>query len=277
MFTTAPGAHAFTPDDYADLIIRPVQDAAVAFQVATPVTTSATRMNVPIVEEDAGAAWLNEGDEIPADDAALGEDVAVPSKVAGLTVVSSELAEDSSPDAQQIVGQGLARSIARQVDAALFGNLPRPAPRGLEALPGVTTVAAPKKWANLDPFEEAISLAATEGATLTAFVAHPRDALALALLKQQAGSNVPLLGPDPTQPTRKILSGVPLYVSRAVMPGTVWGLPKDRVLAITRRDVKVDVSADAFFTSDRVAVRGTMRATFSYPHPAAITKVTLTA
>lgn len=277
MFTTAPAAGGITPDQYAALIVQPVQAGSVAFQIATQLTTDATRTHLPIVQEDAGAAWTREGDEIPVEDATLGEEIVTPAKVAGLTVVSSELAEDSNPQATQIVGDGLARSIARQVDAAFFGRLPAPAPGGLEAVPNVTTVTTGKKWANLDPFLEAIAQAETVGATLTSFTAHPSDALALAQIKEQTGSNRPLLGSDPTTPTRRVIAGVPLYVSPAVTPGTVWGLPKDRVFVVLRRDVKVDLSADAYFQSDQVAVRGTMRVGFGYPHPAAITKVTLAA
>ncbi|RBM16079.1 phage major capsid protein [Streptomyces sp. PT12] len=265
-----------TPDDYATLVIQPVQDESTAFQVATQLATDSTRMHLPIVVEDAGAAWVREGEEIPNEDATLGEEVVIPAKVGGLTVVSSELAEDSNPDAQQIVGNGLARSIARQVDAAFFGSLPHPAPNGLEKLTGISGVAAGRKWTNLDPFLSAIAAAENVGATLTSFTAHPNDALALAQLKEQTGSNRPLLGSDPTTPTRRVIAGVPLFVSPAVTPGTVWGIPRDRVFVVLRRDVRVDISADAYFSSDQVAVRGTMRVGFGFPHPAAVTKVTLT-
>ncbi|MEV3855982.1 phage major capsid protein [Streptomyces sp. NPDC050095] len=129
----------------------------------------------------------------------------------------------------------------------------------------------------MDPFLEAIAQAETVGAMLTSFAAHPTDALALAQLKEQTGSNRPLLGSDPTAPTRRLIAGVPLYVSSAVTPGTVWGLPKDRVFVVLRRDVKVDLSTEAFFRSDQVAVRGTMRIGYGFPHPVAITRVRLTA
>jgi HK97 family phage major capsid protein len=73
-----------------------------------------------------------------------------------------------------------------------------------------------------------------------------------------------------------VIAGVPLYAFPAVTPETVWGLPKDRVFVVLRRDVEVDVSADAYFSSDQVPVHGTMRVGFGYPHQAAVTKVTLT-
>ncbi|MBP8537293.1 phage major capsid protein [Streptomyces sp. MK37H] len=88
LFTTARGAESITPDDFAALVVQPVQAESTAFQIATQLTTDSTRMNLPIVVEDAGAAWVSEGSEIPNEDAPLGEEVVTPAKVAGLTVVS---------------------------------------------------------------------------------------------------------------------------------------------------------------------------------------------
>ncbi|MBT2397947.1 phage major capsid protein [Streptomyces sp. ISL-100] len=131
MFTTATGAAAFTPDDYAALIVQPVQGQSVALQVATTLTTDSTRMHIPVIVDDGGAAWLSEGAEIPIEDAELGEEIVTPAKVAGLRVISSEMAEDSSPAAQKVVGDALARAISLQLDSAFFGNLASPAPKGL--------------------------------------------------------------------------------------------------------------------------------------------------
>ncbi|WP_078966665.1 phage major capsid protein [Streptomyces sp. WM6378] len=150
-------------------------------------------------------------------------------KLAGLSIVSSELSEDSDPTAHQQRGRRPDRD--------------QPGPRN----------RAPP-W--------------------TAFVARPADALALGKLKQTKDSNVPLLGIAPTLPTRRTVLGVPLHVCSTVEPGAIWGLPKDRGMVVMRRDVKLDVSRDAEFTSDQVAVKATMRAAGAFPHPAAIQKIT---
>ncbi|UED87797.1 phage major capsid protein [Streptomyces profundus] len=113
-------------------------------------------------------------------------------------------------------------------------------------------------------------------ATPTSFTARPNAPLAPAQLKEPSEDNRPLLGSDPTTPTRRAIAGVPLFVSPAVTPGTVWGIPRDRVFVVLRRDVRVDISADGYFSSDQVAVRGTMRVGFGFPPPAAVTRVTLT-
>jgi hypothetical protein len=316
----------------------------------------------------------------PATDADLDEVIVTPSKVAGLTVISRELAEDTTPEAAEVVGDGLARDIARRIDQAFFGNLAAPAPPGLGSLsttagnvqlvrgganevqtlslgaatagtvtitfagqttaaiafnataatvqaalealsnidpgdvtvtggplPGTmaltfggqyagldvgqvtvtptgltggtvtvnTTQAGGGGFTNLDPFAAALSKAEGVGALITAWVAAPETALTLGTLKESNGSNKPLLGSDPSVPTRRMILGVPLLPSPAVAAGTVWGMAASRVTVVVRRDTEVTSDRSVFFTSDRVAVRGTMRAGFGFPHQAAIVKITV--
>ncbi|WP_206502211.1 phage major capsid protein [Streptomyces chrestomyceticus] len=276
LLTTTSGVSGITPDDHGPLIVQPVERESVALQVASVIKTDSTKVHIPIVHTDAGASFVAEGEEIAATDAVMGELEIVPAKCAGLSKVSSELAEDSNPDAQKLVGDGLARSIAGALDRSFFGALTYPDPAGLEAVKGLGKVDAGASFTNLDAFQEAINRAENEGATITAFAANPVDALTLAKLKQTKDSNVPLLGSDPTTPTRRTILGVPLYVSRAVTAGTVWAIPRDRVMVVMRRDVRLDVSRDALFTSDQVAIKATMRAAHAFPHPAAIQRVSLT-
>lgn len=55
----------------------------------------------------------------------------VPAKLAGLTIISNELAMDSSPAALQVVGDGLVRDLARKTDQAFFANTTTNGPAGL--------------------------------------------------------------------------------------------------------------------------------------------------
>src|SRR5699024_12351364 len=91
------------------------------------------------------------------------------SKLDGWTTVSTELAADTSPEAAELIGAGLARDIATQLDEAYFGsNITEPGdpptrdelrPQGLEDLADVGTVDAGSAWANTDPFAEEIGRA----------------------------------------------------------------------------------------------------------------------
>ena len=74
---------------------------------------------MPRVTADPAAAWTAEGAEIAVTDATLDEIVVTPKKLAGLVVVSNELASDSSPAALGVVGDGLVRDLRRKIDAPI--------------------------------------------------------------------------------------------------------------------------------------------------------------
>jgi HK97 family phage major capsid protein len=198
----------------------------------------------------------------------------VPDKVAGLTVISRELALDTTPAATEVVGQALARDIAKRVDQAFFGTTTVNGPAGLGSLTGAQTVVA-GPVVDLDPFAEAISLAENVGAITTAFVASPETVLALSQLKKAAGSNEPLLSPqaDPTVPTTRQILCVPVWSSPAVSPDDVWGLPQAFSFVVQNDQPTLDVDGSAYFSSDRIGIRSTLRVVFGWPHPAAIIRV----
>jgi HK97 family phage major capsid protein len=272
-------AQPISREDLGPLVVQPVSRQSVAISTSTNVTTDGHTFRVPIVTDDPAAAWVAEGTDIPASDAVLSEITVTPAKVAGLTVVSRELAEDSSPAAAQVVGDGIARDIARKVDQAWFGNLAAPAPPGLLSLTGIQTVTG--SFANLDTFAEAISLAEQVGAQITAFVADPQTVLALSKIKTGTSSNEPLLGQDATAAGQRRILGVPLLSSPAIARtgtasefGRVWAYDRSRVWTVLRSGVTLDVDRSRYFESDRVGVRSTMRVGFAFPHPASVVQIT---
>lgn len=268
-----------SPEQIESLVVQPVEAQSVALHAATLIATSATKTRIPRVTTDPTAAWTAEGDEIGASDPKVDDVEIVPSKLAGLTVISNEAAADTSPAAASLVGDGLARDIAKKLDAAFFGSKGSSSiqPAGLEDLSDVTNVDPGEAWTNLDAFAEAMSNAEGFGLNVDTFVANPADALILAKLKESEKSNRPLLGADPTSPTKRTLQGVQLLVSSAVKEGTVWGLPKVRVIVVRRNDVDLQVDKSAYFTSDRTAIRATMRVGFGFTQAAAVQKIALSA
>lgn len=276
LYTSTSDVGGILPEQYGPLIVEPVTRAALAFNptVAATVRTIGTNFHVPVVTEDAGAAWVSEGDEITPDDPSIDEIIVTPAKVAGLTILSRELAEDSSPAAAQIVGEGLARSMARKVDDAFFGSLASPAPAGLGSL--TATATATGELSSVDVFADALAEAEAAGATVTAFVMHPDDALALAKVRVAIGSAQPLLGTDATAGTSRQVLGIPVHVSSALTAGTAWAVDSSRVLTVLRDDVRLDTDSSRYFDSDRVAVRATMRVGFAFPSEGALVKMTLT-
>lgn len=272
---TAEAAAILTPEQVDELVVGPVQEESIAAQISTTRTTSSRKLRIPVVSQDPQAQWVAEGQEITPSDPVLSEVEVEPSKVAGLTVISSEAADDTDPTASEIIGDGLTRDIAARIDEAYFGALAAPAPSGLEALTGITTVTTATgvtTWADLDPFVQAEFAGPVP---LTAYAAHSSDAQALASLKTGDGSNQYLLqvGPD----GRRLINGVPLYVSDYVAAGGVWGIPATRSRVVIREDVEVSSDRSVYYTSDRVAVRAKMRLAFGFPTPAAFVRVNLSA
>jgi phage capsid family len=289
--TTPNQPRAFLDSAVGDLVVRPLQAQSVALQAATMVriNEAANAFRVPAVTEDPSVAWVAEGEEIPASGARLAEDADFFHKLAGLTNVSSEFLNDSSPAVAEVVTKGLARSLALKLDAAFFGKrgaTDTKAPRGLGDITGINTIAAGAKISNLDPFVEAVYAASKAGGSvLNSFVSHPDDALSLAKIKERSDSQRALLQSDPTKggPTGEdgtilpaaTIAGVPLFTTPACPKGTIWGIPKDSVVVAVRKDFELTKNDSVYFTSDVTAVRALARVTTVFGHPAAIQKITI--
>lgn len=267
------------PEEVADLVVIPTQEQSVAMQTATVVTTASSEFRFPVVVEDASAGWYNEGEDINLTDPTVDELVARPKKLASLTKVSRELAEDSSPEATALVGQSVARDIAKKIDQAWFAASTTKGPSGLASLIGTAGAVVGGNYANLDPLAEAISVIEQQGGTPTAFVSNASTVLALSQLKKASGSNEPLLSPNQaTGATLKLerqLLGVRLYSTPDTVldDDVVWVYDKSKVFVVLRRDVDLAVDESFFFGSDSLAVRCTMRVDFAFPHAASVVRV----
>jgi HK97 family phage major capsid protein len=175
----------------------------------------------------------------------------------------------------QVVGNGLVRDLARKTDQAYFANTTPNGPDGLLSITP-TPVDAGDAWTNLDAFEFAKSNAAQHNTVIDNFVANPATALAIATLKEQTGSNKNLLQPNPAAPAAYTVSGVPLLTSPSIANDVVWGLPKARIILALRQGTTVESDKSVFFTSDRTAIKATLRVSWGFLDPASISKIAVT-
>jgi len=148
-----------------------------------------------------------------------------------------------------------------------------PAPKGLGGLAGVQTYVNANAFDNVDFAAHALSLAENVGASINYFVTTPAVALELATVKELASSQRPLLGADVNNGTSRSILGVPLLVSPYVAADTLWALDSSRCWLIVREPARVEVDHSVLFTSDRVAVKATIRVGFV--HPASVVRVSL--
>lgn len=261
MFTTDAGAGAVLPADVRDLILVPLREQSVAMRVATVITTGSHSVRFPRQLDEIEATWTPEGEEIAPSDITFDEIEVTPAKVAALSSASNELVNDSSPEAAALVGDSIAASLVDAVDRAFFSTLPAPAPQGLLAVDDPIEILT--DHSGLDPFAKAVSDAEQVGATLTAWVMNPATALTYALLREGDGSNRTLLGVDPAMPTRRVIEGRPIFTSRRVAEGVVWGVPQARTYVVLREDVRVESSKEALFSRDMTSLRGILRVGFA--------------
>lgn len=281
MALTANAApNAFLPDDFGQLLIATASTMSVALQTTTVINSDKNEFRIPTITAEAGAGWYSENEDITLTDPTLDEEVVTPRKIAGLSKLSNELVNDSTPKAATVVGDSIARSIATGIDAAFFGtaNGTGKPPKGIGAFTdtALTLVEAGTEWANIDPFIEAAFKLEALGATLTTFVANPADAEILAKLKREADSNEPLLAADATDTITRRISGIALRTSAAVPAGTIYGYDKSRVFTVLRADATVELDRSIYFNSYSTAIRAVARAGFGYPQPKAIARIKLT-
>lgn len=270
---TGSGASILTPEQVQTLVVEPLARAAVAMQISNIVMTDTNTTRFPIVVSDAASGWTAEGAEITVSDPDLDELEVTPKKLAALVVVSNELLADSNPSAATVVGDSIVRDLAQKLDRAFFGASVMNGPGGLDGLAGVQRVDA-GSITNLDPFAAALSKLEVVDASLDrAFVAHPNTLLALSELKIGSSYNLPLLGPDAASPTKRSILGTPIYWSPYVEEGLVWLVARSKSFVVMRNDTSVVTDTSAFFSSDRTAIRATMRVSFGWPHEAAVVRI----
>jgi hypothetical protein len=133
----------------------------------------------------------------------------------------------------------------------------------------------------LDAFAEAQMLAANVGAQITAIVTNPATALVLANMKEATRSGKPLLQPDPTQPTCRMIFGVLLLTSPEAAVGTIRGLPAERVVTAVRCDAEVTADRSAINRGDnstewRAAELHRAQLRGSWPNPSTLCTLRLT-
>lgn len=263
------------PETLGDLVIAAAVRASIVMRASTVVVTPTKEYRVPVLSALPSSAFVAEGAELAAGDPTIEELNIAPAKIGHVAPLSRELVRDSfNQNAPDIVAAAQGIDIAKKIDQAAFGGDNPIANDGLQVLDDVQEVTA-GELVNLDAFAEAQSLSEDVGGVITSFVASPANALLLAQLKRGDGSNEPLLqaSVDPTQPITRQILGSQLLVSPAVDDDVIWALPQVHSLVVVREDVETEVSTDVYFTSDRVAVKTTMRVGWGWPHPAAVVKI----
>lgn len=265
---------AWTPEAYGQLVDTVIAAKSAAFQAGTIVQIANESIRFPKLTADPASAWIAENAVIPLTDPTTGELEVTPRKVAVLTQISNEAANDTSPAVADAVGNSIARSISKKIDAAFFGNAIANGPSGLLSVSGIGVVdtGAVSSITNLDVFHQAKANAIAAGSNISAWLLSPDFALQLSKTKQATASNVGLL--DATGVADGVtLAGVPVIISPDIPAGNAWGLDGTQCYVVQRTGTTVVKSADAAFNMDAVQVRGTARVAFGFANPSGIQRL----
>ncbi len=189
----------------------------------------------------------------------------------------------------------LLRGMANTLDLGFFeGSGSSNQPSGLKTvLTGGQQVSMGTNGAaptNLDPWATAIAQLESSNAQATAIVMHPRTWGELLKLKTDtaASRNQPLLtefAGSPTGGVSRSLYGIPVFLSSQLSTTETQGTSgavcsssyiyeADRVYAVRRQDVQLEVDRSVLFASDQTAIRAISRWDIIVPDIAAAVRIT---
>lgn len=276
---TIGALNSLAPSQVETAFVKPLARASLATQatISTPVRASGHSTLVPVLNSDVGAQWTAEGAEIEQADASFSELEITTKKLARVVPVTSEFVEDASADINSLLAGSLVRSFALAVDEAYFGSpTGANAPAGLASATTSGSAAQSVDFSNgFDDFAAAISTAQEADAEPTAFVVSPAALLALRTVHEQDDSKRPLLQPDASAPSLDTVFGIPVYASRYLDSSTGYLLSARDNFVCVSRAATVSASDQALYTSDRIALKGTLRIGFGFAAPERIVKLTI--
>lgn len=247
--TTPTSAEAWRPDHVAYVQVDGLPNLLLpeVSTIAGNVEGDAVAVRIPYVETDGASAIVAEGAPIAETEPDLSEIVVMTRKVATLTKVSTE--QFRQPEARVRLLESLQRSVVRKANAEFVA--------AVDALSG-DFVDGGALGTNLDSLSDAIAeVEANDGAA--SHIIMPASAWqTLSKIKTGTDSNMPLLGTgaNSTEGVRRSVLGIPVHLSAAAT--SVFVLSKADLLAASG-EIAVATSEDAFFASDAMGLRATLR------------------
>jgi len=157
-----PGGGYLVPTPTAARIIDEARaQARVVRAGAQTIPMTSTSLRIARLESgfDGAAGWKEEHDPIDEQSLVFGAVTLTAKTLAVMAVLSVELAEDSTPDATQVIERALSKALALELDrVALVGTGSDPQPRGVENTSGILTDAAtnPITYADFSRASQAI-------------------------------------------------------------------------------------------------------------------------
>lgn len=143
----------------ADLYIGPLRDSLLVRTLGVR-TLSDLSGNVSIPKAGAGlsAGWVTEGQALPESNMDFDSVTLTPHHVGGITEMSRQLIQQSSPAIEDLVRGDLSFAVASAIDTAIIaGTGANGQPKGIIGRAGVQTAALPDTWAEVLAIEQQLA------------------------------------------------------------------------------------------------------------------------
>ena len=149
--TTTTAAALVGTDHRADLYINPLRNALLARRLGVRVL-SGLHGNVSVPKHGTGLSvgWVAENASLPESDMVPDSVTLTPKHAGGVTEVSRQAIQQSSPDIEALIREDFSFAIARAIDSALIKGGGPNEPKGVLSTAGIQTAnLATLNWANV--------------------------------------------------------------------------------------------------------------------------------
>jgi HK97 family phage major capsid protein len=208
------------------------------------ISITETSVSVPRFDTLPTAGWRGEPQPFPLSDAGLSRIESTPPACGLVSVLSTELWEDLTPELLSGLQVQILRSVGLALDRGLIaGSGTAPEPRGIANTTGLTAVSG--TLANLRTFSDTIGALVAVNAAPSVIVITPATYRTLLGLMEAAGSNKPLVPAAPATQGFTIpnyFRGVTWYVSAGVPANTALVFDPSAISVVLRHpaDLAVD-------------------------------------
>jgi HK97 family phage major capsid protein len=258
--TEAPGTlgAGFAPDEWATYVLDNLSAASVVLASgATQVRTSNKSVHLPRFTGNASTGWYDELAPITEGAPPGLELVLTPQKCAALCTLSNEVVSDSNADVLDSVGAKMVKSVALEVDRAIFAGTgyANNQPVGILTIAGLPSHIGAVDYAGI---VTASGLVRAAGGTPNVVYLNPTDYTALQLVT--GTDDRPLITGDPMAGAPPVIAGLAVWPTPAVPAAQALIAQADQIVVAVREDASVAVSDQFAFNADGTVARVIARA-----------------
>jgi HK97 family phage major capsid protein len=172
--STTSGAGEIVPTDHRpDQYIGPLRNALLARRLGVRVLAGLSgNVSIPKHQTSVTTGWVAENAALSASDMAFDSVTLSPKHAGGISELSRQLIQQSSPDVEQLVRDDLAAMLAQAIDSALINGGGSNEPVGVIATSGIQTASlATLSWANVLAMLQKLDLVNAPAANIVASMA----------------------------------------------------------------------------------------------------------